>query len=193
MSSTAKKIFIGPDEYLARERLADLKSEYYDGQIYAMAGTSYRHNVILMNLSGELYAQLKGGPCRPCSSDVRLATGAAESYIYPDLMVICGDPRFADHEFDTVLNPTVIIEVLSPSTESWDRGGKFEHYRAVESLREYVLVSQDKRLVERYMRQGEEWVPTSWAHEGDVLALDSIGCNVPLRDIYQNVTFDSSE
>jgi Uma2 family endonuclease len=146
-----------------------------------------------MNLSGELYVQLKGGPCRAYSSDLRLGTKGAATYTYPDIMVICGEPQFIDHEFDTMLNPTVIIEVLSPSTESWDRGGKFERYRAIESLREYVLVSQDKRLVERRTRQAEEWIPRLWDGEEDVLSLESIGCNLPLLDIYRDVIFDSAD
>lgn len=150
MSSAAKKTFITSEEYLARERLAEFKSEYYDGQIYAMAGTSYRHSTIVMNLSGELYTQLRGRPCRPCVSDVRLRTKAADAYCYPDIMVICGEPQFAEAGFDTLLNPTVIIEVLSPQTEAWDRGGTFHYYQKIASLKEYTLVSQNRVVPEDY-------------------------------------------
>jgi Uma2 family endonuclease len=191
MSSAAKKPSITPDDYLAREREAEFKSEYYAGQVYAMAGTSYRHNVILSNIHGELFAQLRGQICRPSFSDVRLRTTAWDAYMYPDLMVICGQPLFAPNEFDTVLNPTVIIEVLSVSTESWDRGGKFAHYRRIESLNDYVLVSQDKVLVERYTRQGEQWLLTEWSRLEDSLQLPSIGCEVTLRDIYAKVPLES--
>ena len=130
MASAAKTTYITPDEYLARERVAEFKSEYYDGRIYAMAGTSYRHSVIARNLLGEIYIQLRGQTCQPLFSDVRLSIKGTDAYCYPDIMVICGEPQFADGGFDTLLNPTVIIEVLSPSTEAWDRGGKFEKYRA---------------------------------------------------------------
>jgi Uma2 family endonuclease len=193
MSTTSKKVFIKPEEYLVRERLAEFKSEYYDGQIYSMAGTSYRHTVILMNLSGELYTRLKGGPCRPSSTDLRLSIENGKAYTYPDIMVICGGPQFADQNFDTVLNPALIIEILSPSTESWDRGGKFERYRAIESLQEYVMVWQDRRLVERHARRAGEWIATRWDGEEDVLSLESIGCNVPLFDVYRDVTFDEAD
>jgi Uma2 family endonuclease len=144
-----------------------------------------------MNLSGELYIRLKGGPCRTFTSDLRLAVKAGTSYTYPDVAVICGVLQYADGVFDTVLNPTVIIEILSPSTESWDRGGKFDRYRTIDSLQEYVLISQDRRLVERFSRGQGEWAPTSWSREDEVLTLDSIGCNVPLLDIYRDVQFDA--
>ncbi len=193
MSTVARTTFTSPQEYLELEHRAEFKSEYYDGQIYAMAGTSLRHNSIAVNLLVELFSQLRGQPCRPYLSDVRLKTRASDAYMYPDIMVICGPPQLAPNEFDTVLNPTVIIEVLSPSTESWDRGGKFARYRPIESLTDYVLVSQDEVLVEHYTRQGEQWLLTASSRPADSLVIDSIGCSVPLADIYARVTFDPDQ
>jgi Uma2 family endonuclease len=190
MSSVGKKIMITPEEYLDHERLAEFKSEYYDGQIYAMSGTSFRHTVIASNLHGELFDQLRGKPCRPFFSDLRLRSPNSNAYTYPDIMVICGPPQFADDRFDTMLNPTLIIEILSSSTESWDRGGKFAHYRKLESLSDYVLVSQEKMLVEHYTRQGEQWLLTAWSQPEDSLMLASIGCEVRLRDVYAKVSFE---
>ncbi len=190
MSTVAKQTYLTPEEYLAAERLAEFKSEYYDGQVYGMAGTSYRHTMISGNLFGILYPQLRGGPCRPMASELRLRTKASSSYMYPDIMVICGPPQFADGVFDTVLNPTVIIEVLSPSTELWDRSGKFERYQSIETLQEYVLVSQQRMLVEKYSRQGDEWIFKSWKAAEDVLPLNSIDSRLELSEIYNGVPFE---
>jgi Uma2 family endonuclease len=190
MSSAHRMPSVTPEDYLARERLAEFKSEYHDGQIYAMAGTSFRHNVIASNLNRVIGTQLVDRPCQPTIGDIRLRINPTGLYTYPDLMVVCGEPRFADDTFDTLLNPNVIIEILSPSTESWDRGGKFAHYRRIESLTDYVLISQDKILVEHYNRQGEQWLLTALSQPEDSLALASIGCEIPLRDVYAKVSFE---
>jgi Uma2 family endonuclease len=200
MVSVAKKTYITPEEYLARERLAEFKSEYHDGQIYpmneppqGMAGTSRPHNLIAGNLHGEIRNQFKGRPCEAYFSDIRVRVQATGLYTYPDVIVVCGEPRFVDESLDTLLNPNVIVEVLSPSTESWDRGGKFVHYRRLESLRDYVLVSQDKILVEHFTRQGDRWLLTEWSRLEDLLHLESIACEVKLRDIYDKVSFETGE
>jgi Uma2 family endonuclease len=190
MSSVARPSFVRPEEYLAQERLAELKSEYCDGRLHSMAGTSFRLNIIAGNLYSAIQSQLRDKSCQPTFGDIRLQLESSGLFTYPDLMIVCGQPEFADAHLDTLLNPTVIIEVLSPSTESWDRGGKFAHYRRLESLQDYVLVSQDRILVEHYTRQGQQWLLTESSGLDGSLRLASIGCEVPLAEIYAKVTFD---
>ncbi len=160
MSSAAVKSRFTPEQYLALERKAAFKSEYFDGCIRAMAGASRAHNLIALNLGSEIRSQLRDRPCETYVSDMRVRTGPSGLYTYPDVVVVCGEPRFEDDELDTLLNPTVIVEVLSPSTEAADRGRKFASYRRLASLQEYVLVAQDRACVERYTRQGDEWLLT---------------------------------
>jgi Uma2 family endonuclease len=178
-----------PEQYLAMERNADFKSEFCNGFIIAMAGGSREHNVISGNLHGEIRSQLKGRPCEVYTSDMRVRVSMAGLFTYPDVVAVCGEPRFLDGRGDTLLNPTVIVEVLSASSESYDRGEKFMHYRRLESLREYVLAAQDKVLVERYTRQGDDWLLTEFRHVDQTLQLASIGCAVPLREIYSRIEF----
>ncbi len=178
-----------PDQYLDLERLAPCKSEYLHGQIFAMAGASYEHNLLVANVLGELRAALRGSACRAVANDLRVQVAATTMYTYPDVVVICGQPEFADSRLDTLLNPTVLIEVLSPSTELYDRGEKFAHYRRLPSLRDYVLVAQDKMRVEHYIRQGEQWVLTVWEKAQDTLTLASVQCAVSLTSIYENIDF----
>ena len=140
-------------EYLERERLAETKSEYYRGEVFAMTGASLQHVTIAINVAGELRSSLKGKPCAVYPADLRLGIGATGLYTYPDVMVICGKPAVIDAHVDTVTNPVVIIEVLSPSTEGYDRGRKFESYRAIPSLMEYLAVSQHRMHVEIHTRQ----------------------------------------
>ena len=196
MSSAIRKSFITPEEYLALDRAAEFRSEYFNGQMFpvgespqAMAGSTIRHNRIAGNLYGELYSQLKNGPCEPYISDIRVHAGSTGLYTYPDIAVVCGDPQLLDGEFDTLLNPTVIVEILSPSTEAWDRGGKFAHFRQLESTNDYILVNQHRILVEHYVRQGDGWLLTTLKSLDDTLQIASIGCIVALRDIYAKVTF----
>ncbi len=176
-----------PAEYLALERKAVFKSEYHDGLITAMAGTSREHNLITINFAREISSQLKDRPCEAYVSDMRVYIDRTGLYTYPDVVVACGEPRFQDDEVDTLLNPTVIVEVLSPTTEVYDRGKKFLHYRRLPSLREYVLVSQDRVLVERFTRQGDEGLLTELNQIDDTLRLGSIDCELPLREIYAKV------
>jgi Uma2 family endonuclease len=189
MSSAALTTRYTPEEYLALERKAEHKSEYLNGFITAMSGTSYEHGLIGANLIGEIRSQLKDGPCDVVTSDVRVLVSETGLYTYPDVTVVCGRPLFLDKVFDTLLNPTVLIEILSPSTEAYDRGDKFAHYRHVESLREYVLVSQDKMRLERYTKQGEDWLMTASQGPEAFLELQSIGCKVALAEIYRKVVF----
>lgn len=193
MSSAAVKSRYTPEEYLALERKATIKSEYLDGQIYAMSGASRPHNLIAGNLHGEIRAQLKNRPCEVYTGDMRVCVSPTGMYTYPDVVAVCGDRRFLDGEVDTLLNPTLIIEVLSPSTEAYDRGGKFAHYRRLESLREYVLVAQDQVLVERYTRQGNEWLLTEFRQLDSILRLASIHCDVILSEVYDRVDLPDTE
>jgi len=193
MSSRAVQPHYTPEEYLALERKATSKSEYLNGQIFAMVGASRAHNLIASNVSREISLQLKGRPCEVYVSDMRVRVSQTGLYTYPDLVVVCGEPQFDDAERDTLLNPTVIIEVLSPSTEAYDRGEKFAHYRRLESLQEYVLIAQDRVRVEQFVRQGDRWMLSEMSDRNDMLHLASIGCDVALREIYDKVEFSNSE
>jgi len=186
--SAAERLYT-PEEYLALERAAETKSEYFDGRIFAMSGATEDHNLIAGNVFAEIRGQLKGRPCRAYMADMRVKVSETGLYTYPDVMALCGERLLADGRRDTLLNPGAIIEVLSPSTEAYDRGEKFAHYRRLESLTDYVLIAQDKARVEHYVRQGEQWVLTSIDSLDGTLHLASIGCEVALRDIYAMVEF----
>ncbi len=189
MSSAATKIRFTPQEYLALERKSETRNEYYNGEIFAMAGASREHNLIAGNLFRDIGNQLEDRPCETYMNDMRVWIEATGLYTYPDVVVVCGEPRFQDREVDTLLNPTVIVEVLSPSTEAYDRGDKFRHYRRIDSLHEFVLISQDRMMVERYTRQGKDWVLSDMTDPDQVLKLESIGCRIPLGRIYAKITF----
>jgi Uncharacterized protein conserved in cyanobacteria len=188
--SAAQKRLISPQEYLERERRAEFKSEYIRGEVFAMSGATARHTLIAANVLGELRQRLKGGPCRVYGSDLRVKAEKAGHYAYPDVVVVCGEPEFEDKYFDTLLNPKVIVEVLSPSTENYDRGEKFRSYRTLPSLQEYVLVSQDEPLVERYVRQSDvNWLLAPFAGITAELPFESLSVVVPFGEIYAGVTF----
>jgi Uma2 family endonuclease len=185
--STAAKTPCTPQEYLALERTSPIKHEYYDGSIFAMAGASREHILIGGNLHAGIHPQLRDRPCEVYMSDMRVLVSRTGLYTYPDVVAVCGEPRFEDSAVDTLLNPSVIIEVLSDSTEAYDRGKKFGHYRRLESLREYVLVDQDQAHVERYTRQGDEWLLTELTGLEGTLRLESVDCTVAMREIYAKV------
>ena len=187
----AQAIFT-PEEYLARERKALDKSEYRDGRIYAMPGASREHNLITVNVTGEFYIQLRTRSCEVYPSDMRVKVSAAGLYTYPDVIVVCDEPRFDDTHFDTLLNPTVLIEVLSPSTAAYDRGEKFRRYQYLDSLCEYVLISQDTVCVEHYLRERQTWDLTEFRSLDDVFSLVSIGCKLSLQAIYAKVQFSEA-
>ena len=187
MSSIAAQTYLSPDEYIAAERKATLKSEYLNGEIVAMSGASNEHNLITMNTANGLYNQVTERGCRVYASDMRVGISAGISYFYPDIAVTCDKPRFEDDVFDTLTNPQVIIEVLSDSTAGYDRGEKFIRYRQLESLQEYILISQDQVQVDHYLRQGKQWVLTEFSTFEDILSLVSIGAELPLRQIYRFV------
>jgi Uma2 family endonuclease len=157
--SSAPELYYTPEQYLEIERRAEGKSEYVNGQIFAMAGASPRHSALSITLSSLLFLQLRGRPCRVFDSDLQLKVPDTGLYTYPDVTVAIGERRFDELDPNTLTNPTAILEVLSPSTEAYDRGEKFAHYQRLESLREYVLVAQDKMRVEQFTRQGDrEWL-----------------------------------
>ncbi len=191
MSSVLKQTYYTAEEYLALERSASYKSEFHDGQIYAMTGASREHNLITVNIARELSVQLKKRPCEAYSNDMRVKAADAHSYHYPDIVVVCSTPQFEDAHIDTLLNPTVLIEVLSPSTEAYDRGGKFAHYRKIASLREYLLVTQDQPSIERYVRQGDVWILTEAVGLDASMPLESIDCILSLREVYDKVLDDA--
>jgi Uma2 family endonuclease len=191
MASAALKTRYTPSQYLALERDAEFKHEYYDGYITAMAGGSPEHNQVAGNIFRKLGNQLEDRECVAYISDLRLLVSSTGLYTYPDVMVVCGEALFQKIEgVKTLLNPTMIVEVLSATTEAYDRGAKFAHYRQLSSLKEYVLVSQDKVLVERYTRQGDDWVLSEFRSLADALRLRSIDCAISLREIYAKIKFD---
>jgi len=189
MSTMPSKRKLTQEEYLVIERASETRSEFYDGVMYAMSGASRWHGRIAVNLIAKLDAQLGESPCQVFNNDLRVDLAATGSYAYPDVVGVCGEPRFRDDADDTLLNPVLAIEVLSPSTESFDRGGKFARYRRISSLKEYVLVSQDRMMVERFRRHGDsgEWILTEFMQPDDLLEFESIGCAVSLREIYARV------
>ena len=189
--SAVPKSYLTPQEYLVRERRAETKSEYLRGEVFAMSGASREHNLIAGNVNRELSEQLRERPCEVYQGDMRVKVSSTGLYTYPDVTVVCSEPQFEDAEVDTLLNPKVIVEVLSPSTADYDRGGKFTHYRRLPSLREYVLISQDRALVEHCVRQpSDQWLLTEYSALDGTLMLSSIQCQLPLAEIYLKVQFE---
>lgn len=186
-SIAAADTYVTPEEYLASERRAKFKSEYIHGEVLAMSGASRAHNIITVDITTELNIQLRPRGCEIYSGDMRVRTSRTGSYFYPDVVVVCDKPRFEDNVFDTLLNPILVVEVLSPSTEVYDKSEKFAHYQELASLREYVLVSQDRVHVDHYRLMETQWVGKAFHTPEDVLLLDSIECKLPLRDIYARV------
>ena len=187
MATAAAQTYFTPEEYLALERKAHGKSEYLSGQILAMSGASRKHSLIVTNISGELYIQFKGRGCEVHTNDMRVRPNPRDAYVYPDVVVVCGKPEFEDDTFDTLLNPILIGEVLSPSTEARDRGEKFERCKQLASLQEYLLISQDKVQVEHYHRHGEPWMLNTYRAIEDVIFFPAIECELSLKDIYAGV------
>lgn len=178
------------DDYLALEREAEYKSEFYNGEIFAMAGASRAHVKIVGNLNSELTQKLKKRPCNTYSTDLRLRVNATGLYTYPDIVVTCGQEIFADDQKDTLLNPKVIIEVLSDSTKDYDRGGKFAHYRKLDSLQEYILVAQDEPHIEQLVRQSDgSWIFSEINGLDATLRLNSIECEIATAEIFDKVDF----
>ncbi len=179
---------LSPAEYLELERKAEFKSEYFQGEMFAMAGASRRHGLIALNVAAEFRQQLKARPCEAYAGDMRLRVSPSGLYTYPDVVVVCGEAQFADDHKDTLLNPNLIVEVLSDSTRDYDRGEKFQHYRSLPSLREYLTVSQDTPHVEHWTRQPEDrWLLTEFSDLNKSIQLTSVDCVLPMAEIYDKV------
>ncbi|HYR08173.1 MAG TPA: Uma2 family endonuclease [Longimicrobium sp.] len=187
--ATAALTYYTPEEYLALERHAEFKSEYIDGRIVAMTGAPDPHVTISLNIHAELRARFRGRACRAWANEMRVQVGGGRMYTYPDVVAMCGEKRFIDGVMDTLTNPALIVEVLSPTTEAYDRGEKFLHYRTIETLQEYVLVAQNQPLVERYVRNGQFWTLSTISGLDASVELTSVGCTIPLREIYEKVKF----
>jgi Uma2 family endonuclease len=185
-----KSKLLTPEEYLALDRQAEEKSEYWDGEMFLMAGASRQHNIIASNVNRALGNQLEDRPCEVYPGDMRVRIPHTDRYVYPDVSVVCGDPQFEDDENDILLNPTVIVEVLSPTTEAYDRGKKLDNYIEIDSLQEYLLIAQDKPRVYHYVRQSDtRWLFSETSHLDAVIQLDSIGCQLTFVEIYRKVDF----
>lgn len=182
------------EEYLTIERDADFKSDFYDGVMYSMAGASIEHNDVKENLTYELKSRMRGGPCRPLSSDQRVLINRTGLYTYPDIVVVCNPIERASHDANTIVNPRIIFEVLSPSTERYDREVKLRHYGQIESLQEYILVSQDVPQIHRLVRHTDgTWSLKVFHGVEDTFSLTSLPIEIPLADVYYNVEFPESE
>ncbi len=190
---TVSKGTMAPDEYLVFERASEEKHEYIDGEIILMAGASRRHNIISVKTSRLLDQQLDETDYEVYAGDMRVKIEATGRYVYPDVIVVEDSPALEDSQFDTLLNPKVIIEILSPSTEAYDRGDKFAQYRTVDSLTDYLLITQGKPHIEHYIRQPDNtWVLTDYRSLDDIVSIASIDCKLALADVYKKVKFDES-
>jgi Uma2 family endonuclease len=177
-------------QYLEIERRAEYKSEFLNGELFAMSGASRAHNLIATNVTRELSGQLRGRPCETYASDMRVKVSVTGLYTYPDVVVVCGEAEFEDAHVDTLLNPTVIVEVVSPSTEAYDRGEKFAQFRELASLQGYILIAQDRPRIERFRRsEGKDWLFSAVDGLEETAHLTSIGCDLALADVYERVQF----
>lgn len=191
----AETLKVTPEEYLTMERNAETRHEYVNGEVFAMAGASVNHNLIVMNFGVHLYQQLEGTPCRACTQDLRVRVfnpkkRAGENYVYPDVLVVCGEPELTDEHKDILLNPVLIAEILSNSTGDYDRGDKFAMYRAIPSLRHYILVSQTQMVVEHFVRQDNgTWILHPLDETGTLFLAD-LDVQIPVPKLYDHVHFE---
>jgi Uma2 family endonuclease len=191
--SALSKTFLTAEEYLEFERKVEYKSEYYLGEMFAMAGASYAHNLLVSNILFRLRQGLGPRPCSVLPSDMRVRVSPTGLYTYPDVVVVCGEPQFPDEQKDALLNPSLLVEVLSPSTEAYDLGRKFEHYRSIESLGEYLVVATDRIHADLFTRQADGgWLLRSANRMEDSLDLQSVGCRLTLADLYEKVELSES-
>lgn len=193
MAISAVQTYLSSEEYITLERKAKpdantVRNEYIQGEIIPMSGASFAHNLIKGNIFVQLHNRLIESSCVVFANEMRVGIPSAKAYFYPDVGVVCDEPRFEDNVFDTLLNPIVIVEVLSPSTEGYDRGEKFSRYRQLDSLKEYILVSQDTVNVERFLRKRDEWSYTFFQELEQHLPLTALQCELPLQEIYGRVT-----
>lgn len=198
MASALPQTYITVDDYLAGEEMSDVKHEYYDGEVFAMAGGTEQHNLAGGNTYASLHVQLRKRSCVVYNSDMKVKTRRTlqrkSLHTYPDLSVVCGEAKFETEKRNTLLNPTVLFEVLSSSTEAYDRGAKFESYRTIPSLQEYVMIAQDRVHVEHYVRQPDgKWLLAEYDQISDNVHLPSIECTLLLEDIYEKVDLPDSD
>lgn len=185
MTTQPQKSFLTPAEYLEIERKAEYKSEYFNGEMFAMAGAQRLHNLIVSNLIRSVGNQLLARDCNVYPSDMRVKIAKIDKYIYPDIAITCGTENFEDDHVDTLLNPVVIIEILPTSSEAYDRGRKFQHYQFIESLAEYILITPDAVRVEQFVRQSDRtWLYSEYQNLDDVVKLESVGCELALHEVY---------
>ncbi len=183
--------YVSPEEYLLKERVSETKHDYYKGEIFAMSGASLEHNVIVKNINTHILPFLKGKPCDMFGSDLRIHIPENTLYTYPDFSIICGKPEKADSDIDSILNPSAIIEVLSKTTEDYDRGGKFHLYRSIKTLKEYILIDSLHICAEVYTRQNvNSWVLKEFTNLTDSFTITTIAFRLLLNDIYENVYFE---
>jgi Uma2 family endonuclease len=188
--SLQPKTYLTSEQYLAIEREAEYKSEFYQGEMFGMAGVSRQHCLIMVNIGSELSIQLKGKPDKAFLSSMRVKVNQTGLYTYPDVTVVCGEARFDDDHRDTLTNPTVLIEILSKSTEAYDRGEKFAQYRRLDSLKEYLLVAQDQYRIECFTRQANgQWLLSEAVGPDGLIQLESIDCTLALAEVYDKVEF----
>lgn len=179
-----------PEEYLALERVSQQRNEFHRGEIFAMSGGNARHSRISVNLVRHLDQRLEGGNCEVFEKDMRIKVDASGLYTYPDVSVVCGGAQFEDDKRDTLLNPIAIFEILSPSTADYDRGTKFQLYRGLSSLREYIVIAQHEAFIEHHVKQSDgSWLLVEIRGIEETLSIKAIGCSLPLADIYHRVTF----
>ncbi len=192
MTPLPDKIYISPEDYLAMEAVSPVKHEYLNGEIFQMSGASFAHNLVSANTASELHGKLKNTNCAVVQGDMRVLIEATGLFTYPDIAVVCGKPDLKKiNGLDNLLNLILIVEVLSPSTEAFDKGDKFDHYRTIDSVKEYILVWQDKRRVARYRRQDDEsWLLTDFIGGDAVIELTSVNCVLTMEEIYAKVVFE---
>ena len=184
------KTRLSVEDYLAIENASPFKSEFYEGEMFAMAGASPTHNFVKDNLIRALGNRLDSGPCRTASSDQRIRIERTGLFTYPDIVIVCGKPKVSPRDPLAIVNPTAIVEILSPTTEQYDRGTKFKRYRQIPGLREYILVAQDEAVVERYFLQSNgSWNLTAIEGVGESLEFASLGITIPLAEVYRDIEF----
>jgi Uma2 family endonuclease len=192
--STQANTYLTPEQYLAIERAAEIRHEFVDGGMFAMSGGTMNHALVVSNALFQLMSQLPGGKCRAVANDLRLFSQTHRVFTYPDIVVTCGPPVFLDPRRDTIVDATAIIEVLSPSTKSYDRGDKFAFYRSLPSFADYLLLGQDEVRAEHHARQADgSWLLREFTSRGDQIKLVSIGCSVNLGSVYENVEFAAAD
>lgn len=186
--------YYSPEEYLALEEVADYKSEYIDGEIYPMTGGTVNHNKIALNFSTELNFAFKKLDYEVYMGDVRLWIPKRRIYTYPDVMVVVGEPEYYNNRTDTITNPKVIVEVLSKSTQGYDKSDKFDYYRSIPTFEEYILIHQNKMYVEQFYKTGKKrWSFGEYDAEDEAIALNSVPCQISLTDVYNKVKFEETE